>query len=129
MADATPMKRGTDVDRARPTQPSADEKRRGTDAYVVSRINGRIVVTALDNPPRDLGSFALAASAAAAILSDEAGREAVGYGPRFADDFLAPLEDRRAATSVTIRRARLESWLSTLNHRRQPDRNVSSRVV
>jgi hypothetical protein len=84
------------------------------DGYVVSRMTGRLAVTALGNPPRDLGSFPLPQSAAAVILADAAGSESARHGARFALEFLAALENPSASPCVTIRRTRLESWLSAL---------------
>jgi hypothetical protein len=100
-----------------------------TDGYVVSRTYGGIVVTALGDPPRDLGSFALPARAAAVILTDAVGHEAADYAPRLARDLLASLEDRQAATYVTIRVGRLESWLGTLDDRWRRGRNLPPRRI
>ena len=85
-----------------------------SDGYVVSRLTGRLAVTALGNPSRDLGFFPFAQNAAAVILADAAGGESTRHGARFALEFLAPLEDPSAAHSVTIRWTQLESWLSTI---------------
>ena len=63
------------------------------DGYVVSRLTGRLAVTALGNPSRDLGFFPVAQSAAAVILADAAGSGNTRHGARFALEFLAPLED------------------------------------
>jgi hypothetical protein len=100
-----------------------------TDGYVVSRTHRGIVVTALGDPPRDLGPFTFAANAAAVILTDAAGTQAVSYGPRLAHDLLAPLEDGQATTYVNIRRAQLESWLGALHDRWRHERSVTSRSV
>ena len=84
------------------------------DGYVVSRLTGRLAVTALGDPSRDLGFFPVAQSAAAVILADAAGSGNTRHGARFALEFLAPLEDSSPVPSVTIRWTELESWLSTI---------------